>query len=61
MPVNGMPVLQNFDIHAAAGGAKRALVRQFAASTDSTGRLAIRYSSVKDYATSSGIEVISGG
>jgi len=56
-----MPVLQNFDIHAAAGGAKRALVRQFAASTDSTGRLAIRYSSVKDYATSSGIEVISGG
>lgn len=59
--INGVPVLQNFDIYAAAGGAKRALVRQFAATADSTGRITIRYSSVKDYAKSSGIEVISGG
>ena len=62
MPVNGVPVLQNFDIYAAAaGGAKWAQVRQFAATADSTGRLAIRYSSVRDYAKSSGIEVLSGG
>ena len=35
--INGAPVLTNFDIFAAAGGAFKALTRQFNATADSSG------------------------
>ena len=56
--INGSPVLSNFDIFAAAGAKDQAVVKQFTATADSTGQLAIQFSSVTDYAEVNGIEII---
>jgi hypothetical protein len=55
--INGTPVLSNFDIVAAAGGARKAVVEQFTAKADATGRISITYGVIKDLPKSSGIEV----
>ena len=55
--INGQQVLSNFDIYASAGGANKALVEQFTATADANGQLAIQFSTVRDNAKVSGIEV----
>jgi hypothetical protein len=56
--LNGSPVLSNFDIFAAAGGKDIAVVRQFTAPADSSGKITIQFTTVKDNAKVSGIEVL---
>jgi hypothetical protein len=58
--INSTQVLTNFDIIAAAGAAKKAIVEQFTATANSSGQIVIQYVTVKDNAKSSGIEIISG-
>lgn len=57
--VNGQQVLANFDIFAAAGGNYKAIVREFTA-VAVNGQITVTYTTVKDNAKSSGIEVLSG-
>ncbi len=59
--VNGTQVLTNLDVFVAAGGANTALVRDFTATTSSSGQIVVQYVSVKDNAKSSGIELFSTG
>ncbi len=54
--INGTTVLSNFDI-VAAGGAGMAIVKQFTAAADSSGQISIQFTTVKDNAKISGIEV----
>ncbi|BCL80088.1 family 16 glycosylhydrolase [Ktedonobacteria bacterium brp13] len=56
--INGQQVLSNFDIVAAAGAANKANVQQFTATADSTGKITIQFTSVKDNAQVNGIEII---
>jgi Malectin domain len=56
--INGTQVLSNFDIFAAAGGQNRALIEQFTATADSTGRITILFTTVTDKALISGIEIL---
>ena len=55
--INGTTVLSNFDIVAAAGGADKAIVEQFTAAANSSGQMVIQFTTVKDNAKISGIEV----
>jgi hypothetical protein len=59
--INGQQVLSNFDIVAAAGAANKAVVRQFAATADGTGKVTIQFATVKDNAQVNGIEILSTG
>jgi len=59
--INGTTVLPGFDIFAAAGGANRAIVREFAPTANTGGQLAITFTTLKDNAKSSGIEILPGG
>jgi hypothetical protein len=59
--INGTQVLNDLDIFTTAGGANRALVREFNASSDASGQIRVTYASVTDYAKSSGIEILTGG
>ena len=56
--INGQQALSNFDIYAAAGAADKAIVEQFNTTADSTGQIAIQFTSVVDNAKVDGIEVI---
>ena len=55
--INGTQVLSNFDIYATAGGNFIAIVEEFTA-TASNGQIAITFTTLKDNAKSSGIEII---
>lgn len=55
--INGTQVLTNFDIVAAAGGGRRAVVKEFPATADASGRIVIRFATVKDHALINGIEI----
>ena len=57
--INGTQVLTNFDIFAAAGGKDIAIVEQFTAVADSTGKITIQFVTVKDNAKLSGLEILS--
>jgi hypothetical protein len=59
--INGQQVLTNFDIVAAAGGANKAVVEQFTATADSTGKISLQFTTVKDNAQVNGIEILSSG
>jgi hypothetical protein len=59
--INGQQVLSNFDVYANAGGKFKALVREFSVAATSSGQIVIVYSTLKDNAKSSGIEVIGAG
>jgi hypothetical protein len=50
--------LSNFDIYAAAGGANKVEVKSFSATADANGQIAIQFTSVKENAKVSGIEVL---
>ena len=56
--INGQPVLTNFDIFATAGAANKAIVEQYTATADATGQITIQFTSVKDNAKVSGIEIL---
>ena len=57
--INGVSVLKDFDLVAAAGGADRAVVREFVAVPNSNGAVAIRFTSGSaDLAKASGIQVV---
>ena len=56
--INGDQVLTNFDVFAAAGGKNRAIIKQFNATADSRGTITIVFSSLKDNAKVSGIEIM---
>jgi hypothetical protein len=59
--INGQQVLANFDVFAAAGGKFIAIVREFTVTAPANGQIAIVYSTLKDNAKSSGIEILSAG
>ena len=54
---NGMPVLTNFDIFAAAGAKNKALIKQFTATANASGQYVITFTPVKDNSLVSAIEV----
>ena len=56
--INGKQVLSNFDIIAAAGAANKATVQQFTTTADSTGKITIQFTTVKDNAQVNGIEIL---
>jgi hypothetical protein len=56
--INYTPVLRHFDIYAAAGGADRAVVKEFTTTPSSSGVITITYTPVVNNAQSSGIEII---
>ncbi|HEX3642074.1 MAG TPA: thaumatin family protein [Ktedonobacteraceae bacterium] len=58
--LNGQQVLSNFDILAASGGANKAVVKQFSATADATGKLTIQFIRIKDNALVNGIGVFAG-
>jgi chitodextrinase len=55
--INGTQVLTNFDIFAAAGVQNKALIEQFTATANSSGQFVIQFTTVKDNALVSGLEV----
>jgi hypothetical protein len=57
--INGQQVLTNFDILATAGAEYKAVVEQFTATADSTGKITIQFVTVKDNAQVNGIEILS--
>jgi hypothetical protein len=56
--INGTTVLSSFDIFAAAGGANKAIVKEFTVAADSNGKIAIAFATVRDNAKISGIEIL---
>ena len=59
--VNGAKVLSRFDVIAAAGGNFKAVVEQFNATADASGRISVEIDSLVGAAILSGVEVVSGG
>ncbi len=55
--INGVRVLSNFDIFAAAGGANVALVESFNATADATGTITVAFTSSVNYPSVAGIEI----
>ena len=58
MAINNAPVLRYFDIFIAAGGAHRAIVKEFTATSSSSGVIRITFTGVVDNAQCNGIELI---
>jgi hypothetical protein len=58
--INGTQVLANYDVFADTGGKNRAAVKEFTATANSSGQIAIQYVNIagKDNAKSSGIEIL---
>ena len=57
--INGADVLTDFDIFAAAGGARRAVVQEFVASANTAGRIVVQFSNGRaGYPQVCGIEVV---
>ena len=56
--VNSTTVLSNFDIFAAAGGANKAVVKTFPVTADSSGKVTIVFTTVKDNASLNGLELL---
>jgi hypothetical protein len=56
--INGTTVLSKFDVYAAAGGNYKAVLREFAATANSSGQIVINFNTVTDNATIEGIEII---
>ncbi|GCE25077.1 hypothetical protein KDA_05610 [Dictyobacter alpinus] len=59
--INGNQVISNFDIFASAGGANKAIVKQFNASADASGTVKLQFTSVVNNAKIDGIEVTPAG
>ena len=56
--IDNVPVLRNFDIYAAAGGADQAIVKEFTATSSSAGVISITFTSMVDNAAVNGVEII---
>ena len=56
--LNGAQVLTNFDIVAQAGGANKAVVRDFNATANGLGQIVVQYTTVSDNAFANGIEIL---
>jgi Malectin domain len=56
--INGQQVLTNFDILATAGAEYKAVVEQFTTTADSSGKVTIVFSTVKDNAQVNGVEIL---
>ena len=56
--INGSQVLSNFDIFGTAGGKDIAVVKQFITLANSSGKIIIHFTTVKDNAKISGIEIL---
>jgi alpha-L-arabinofuranosidase len=56
--VNGTVVLPNFDVFAAAGGANKAVVRDFTAAANASGQITISLAAVVSNAKISGFEIL---
>ncbi len=56
--INGAPVLSKFDIYQAAGGSYRAIIKQFNATSNSSGVVTISFTTVTDNAFINAIEII---
>ena len=56
--LNGQQVLSNFDIFATAGGADKAIVKQFTTTADASSKITIQFARVRDNAQVNAIEVI---
>jgi hypothetical protein len=58
--INGVQVLTNYDIFADTGGMNKATVKEFIATADGNGQIAVQYINIpgKDNAKSSGIEIL---
>jgi beta-glucanase (GH16 family) len=56
--INGTQVLSNFDVFAVSGGEDIANIQQFTATPNSSNQIVVVYTTVKDNAKSSGIEII---
>jgi fibronectin type 3 domain-containing protein len=59
--INGTPVLSNFDIWSAAGGANIALAKLFNATASSAGKITIAFTSVVNNSMINGIEIYTPG
>ncbi len=57
--INGNQVLTNFDILATTGAEYKAVVEQFTATPDSSGKITLQFVTVKDNAQVNGIEILS--
>jgi hypothetical protein len=57
--INNTTVLSNFDIYAAAGAAKKAIIREFTATANSNGAIVINLTTITNNAQVCGIEIIS--
>jgi hypothetical protein len=55
--INGQQVLSNYDIFQDAGGANKAVIKQFTTTSDANGKISIVFTTVTDNAMVSGIEV----
>jgi CubicO group peptidase (beta-lactamase class C family) len=55
--INGKQVLKDFDIFVAAGGANKALIQEFTAMPDASGKYVIQFTNVLDNSFVAGIEV----
>jgi hypothetical protein len=55
--INGAPVLDQFDVYAAAGGKDVALTRSFTATADADGTIIVHFTALLDNAEVNGIEV----
>ena len=58
--INGTQVLSNFDIFATAGGQNIAIAEQFGTTANSSGQVVIQFTTIKDNAKVSGIEITAG-
>ena len=58
--VNGIQDLTNFDIYQSAGGSNIAIVRQFASSADTTGKITVKLDASTNNASIAGVEITSG-
>jgi hypothetical protein len=56
--INGVQVLTRFDVYAAAGGDYKAVVREFAATASSAGKLVIGFAATAGPARVNGIEIL---
>jgi hypothetical protein len=56
--INGTTVLSNYDIYSATGARYKAIVREFTATANTSGQIAIAFTNITDNATIEGIQII---
>jgi len=59
--INGVNVLNNFDIYAVAGAQDKAVIKEIPVTADANGRIAVQFVNVVDNASICAIEILQGG